>query len=58
MYALRNSATGVVHKIDDDGLQELAACLRHAREQGRTVVFFRSMRVEVDVAAKIIHDSI
>jgi len=58
MYALKNRTTGVTHEIDDDAMQELAACLAYAREQERPTVFFRSMRLDADTAAKIIHDMI
>lgn len=58
MYALRNSTTGEVIEIDDDAMQELAACLRYAREKDRPTVYFRSMRLTADEAAKIIHDMI
>ena len=58
MYELKNTTTGVVHKIDDDAFQELAACLQYARDKDRQTVMFRSMRLDADTAAKIIHDLI
>lgn len=58
IYALKNRTTGVVHEIDDDALQELAACLAYAREKDRPTVMFRSMRLDAEEAAKIIHDLI
>jgi len=58
MYELKNTTTGEVHKIDDDAFQELAACLEYARKKDRPTVFFRSMRIDADKVAKIIHDLI
>jgi len=58
LFALRNVDTGQVHEIDDEAINELASCLQYARDQQRATLIFRSMRVDCEVAAKIINDSI
>lgn len=58
LFALRNVDTGQVHEIDDEAIQELAACLQYARDKGRATLVFRSMRLDCEVVAQLIHDSI
>lgn len=58
VYALKNTVTGEVVEIDDDALQELAACLKYAREKNRKTVFFRTMRISDEEALKIINDTL